>query len=779
MLEAQKPKSPEIKRVTVEAGALILFSEKGMHRIIPMREDIVRISYTEREKFSATVKPGVIAIPNEVNWKYEENDRNVIFTTQRIEIVVNKSTGSFQYRRDGQSVLSEREQDSKELESFPSYVLDESYQAKTEKIQTADGEKIVVSEARRVQGETLYHTRLHLQWQEDEALFGLGQQEEGIFNLRGQTIYLHQANRKIAVPFLVSTKGYGILMDTYSPMIFHDDCNGSYLYSEADEELDFYFISAINPIEVIKGYRYLTGKAQLLPKWAFGYLQSQERYESQQEILDVAEGYRDRKIGLDGIVLDWCSWEDGMWGQKTVDKGRFPDMKAMIEELHKKNVHFMISIWPNMDPKTENYKQLKEAGELLPACNIYNALSEKGREIYWKQVKEGLYQYGIDAWWCDSSEPLTVEWEHSQRMEPATMYAEYCRRLQDHIPAKYTNAYCLFHAKTLYEGQRLEGKEKRVCNLTRSAYTGQQRYGTILWSGDISASWDTYRKQITNGLNFSASGLPYWTVDIGAFFVKRGNVWYWDGEYEDTVRDAGYLELFTRWYQWGAMLPVFRGHGTDCRRELWEFAGADGMFYEAILKANRLRYQLLPYIYSQAGKVWLKDESMMMMLPLVFPKDRACYRVKDEYMFGDSILVCPVTEPMYYTAGNKKIENSACIRRVYLPKSCGWYDFWTNQHYDGGQWIDVQVTLDTFPVFMKEGSVIPMAQGLQSVNDSSEIIWCVYAGKDCDYEYYEDSGDGYAYEEGEYSLMNYHWSESDRKLTDSQGNEVCYKVIIF
>ena len=301
MLEAQKPKSPEIKRVTVEAGALILFSEKGMHRIIPMREDIVRISYTEREKFSATVKPGVIAIPNEVNWKYEENDRNVIFTTQRIEIVVNKSTGSFQYRRDGQSVLSEREQDSKELESFPSYVLDESYQAKTEKIQTADGEKIVVSEARRVQGETLYHTRLHLQWQEDEALFGLGQQEEGIFNLRGQTIYLHQANRKIAVPFLVSTKGYGILMDTYSPMIFHDDCNGSYLYSEADEELDFYFISAINPIEVIKGYRYLTGKAQLLPKWAFGYLQSQERYESQQEILDVAEGYRDRKIGLDGL----------------------------------------------------------------------------------------------------------------------------------------------------------------------------------------------------------------------------------------------------------------------------------------------------------------------------------------------------------------------------------------------------------------------------------------------------------------------------------------------
>lgn len=776
MLTATKPKSNRIDRIVKEQDALILYSEKGMHRIRPVKEGIVQITYTEKDVFSGTKKPGVVCNRENVNWDYEETSDTVCVKAGGLVVYADKKTASYRYEYHGKTILQERSYDSKELEEFQAYELDDDRPASTMKVQTADGEKTVVTEAGRRESEKLFHTKLHLEWQEREALFGLGQQEEGVLNLRGHVIYLHQANRKIAVPMLVSSMNYGILMDSYSPMIFRDDANGSYLYTEADEELDYYFIAAQNADEVIKGYRYLTGKASMLPKWAYGYIQSQERYESQQEILDMAEQYRDRQIGLDALVLDWCSWEDNMWGQKSVDRERFPNLKEMTDRLHEQNIHFMISIWPNMDPKTANHKQMKEQGCMLPACDIYNALSEKARRLYWQQADEGLFQYGVDAWWCDSSEPLTVEWEHNKRMDPAVLYAEYCRRLPDHIPTKYTNAFGLYHAQTMYEGQRSSSDEKRVCNLTRSTYTGGQRYGTIMWSGDISASWDTYRKQIANGLSFCASGLPYWTVDIGAFFVKKGNVWFWDGEYDEALQDAGYRELFTRWYQWGAFLPVFRGHGTDCRRELWQFEDEEGLFYDALMKANRLRYQLLPYIYSQAGKVWAKDESMMRMLPLVFPQDEQTLSITDEYMFGESILVCPVTEPMYYESGNRKLKPFSYTKIVYLPKGCGWYDYWTGKYYIGGHWVETEAPIDKIPLFIREGSVIPMASDLQYAKKDCEVTFYVYAGKDCEYEYYEDAGDSYRYEKGEYTLTCYRWSEEEQML--ARNGEAVEQVVV-
>lgn len=784
MLFAEPPKSRKIDRVERQGETLVLYSERGMHRLCPMNDSVVRVTFTEREQFSAREKPGVIAEPISTAWDYQERENGISARLQGLSIFIDRESASYTYYgRDGRLLLRERTKDSKVLEEFQSYCLAGEETNRIKRIKTPDGVKEIVTEAARIPDEKLFHTRLHLEWQEGEALYGLGQHEEGVLNLRGQTVYVHQANRKIAVPVLVSSLGYGILMDTYSPMIFNDTESGSYLYTEADDEMDFYFMAGDGMKDIVRAYRRLTGKAAMLPKWAFGYMQSQERYETQQEILDVAGEYRSREIGLDCIVLDWLSWEDGMWGQKTFDKSRFPDPSEMIKRLHEQDVHFMISIWPAMNQLTENYREMKEADALLPASDIYNALDKEARKRYWEQVKRGLYCHGVDAWWCDSSEPLTVEWTHTERMEPAVMYVEYCRELQNHLPAWATNAFPLYHARTIYEGQIGESREKRVCNLTRSAYTGQQRYGAILWSGDTAASWETLRRQIASGLNFTASGLPYWTTDIGAFFVKKSNFWYWDGDYEDTVKDAGYLELFTRWYQWGAWLPIFRGHGTDCRRELWKYilkdeTGENTMFYDAMVAANRLRYRLMPYIYSQAGRDWLQDETMMRMLAFDFGEDETVKEISDQYLFGDSFMVCPVTKPMYYEAGNVKLTDCSFTRRVYLPKGCGWYDYWTNRHYEGGQWIEAEAPIDIIPLFVREGSIIPMAaEPACHVRKTEELSWVVYAGRDADYLLYQDAGDGYGYEEGEYTCQRYHWSEDKKLLCDEEGCVVDAQVI--
>lgn len=778
MLYAAKPKSRKIERVERNEDSLILYSEMGMQRIRPINERVARVTYTQKEQFAERVKPGVVGAVPYADWNYEENEAEISVNLKALTIKIDRNTASYQYYdKNGKLILKERSKESKCLEEFQSYKLAEGSSAKVEKVQTVDGVKEYVTEATRVPAEKLYHSRWYLDWQEGEALYGLGQQEEGFLNLRGQTVYLHQANRKIAVPMLLSTAGYGVLYDTYSPMIFNDNVYGSYLYAEAEAEMDFYFIAATDMNDIVKEYRKLTGKAAMLPKWAFGYLQSQERYETAEELVRIADEYREKEIGLDCLVLDWCSWEDNMWGQKSFDPKRFPDPAQMVRALHKRNVHFMISIWPNMGDQTANHKEMVENGCLLPACGIYNAADKKARDLYWKQVNDGLFRHGIDAWWCDSSEPITVEWSHPERMEPANMYAEYCREMQNHLPMGEMNAFCLYHAQTLYDGQRNTDESKRVCNLTRSAYTGGQRYGAIYWSGDTAANWQTFREQIANGLNFCASGLPYWTTDIGAFFVKKSNFWYWDGDFDETTKDAGYLELYTRWFWWGSLLPVFRAHGTDCRREMWEFDGCDGMFYRSMLAANKLRYRLMPYIYSQAGHVWKDDASMIKPLVFDFGSDETVYDIKDQYLFGESMIVCPVTEAMYYEAGNKKIEDADCTRPVYLPAGSGWYDFWTNRYYEGGQWITADAPIDKMPIYVKAGSIIPFAPESEHVLAKEEVTFKVYSGKDCTYELYSDAGDGYGYEQGEYTIEKYLWSEEKQQLCDESGNVVAAEVV--
>ena len=772
MLCAERPKSRAITKVERRERGLFLYSEAGMHRLEPKSDRTVRITYTEAAEFSLWEKPGILPSEAYEKWTYAEDVDEISLETDFLKIVICRSTASYRYYDEkGGLLLRERERDSKVLEEFPVYRLREDG-SKTEKVATPDGVKEVVREAAKISDGARYHTRLHLVWEAEEALFGLGQHEEGFASLRGQTVYVHQANRKIAVPFLLSVKGYGILMDTYSPMVFQDSAYGSYLYTEADYEMDFYFMNGSDMDGAIAQYRMLTGKASLLPRWAFGYLQSQERYETQQEILETAGRYRENGIGLDGIILDWCSWKEGQWGQKTFDDGRFPEPGEMVHRLHEENIHFMISVWPNMDEATENYAEFKEKGLLLPGVNIYNPLSRQGRELYWQQVMRGLACHGVDAWWCDSSEPFTPEWSHRERPEPFRMYEEYFDMACLHLPAEQTNAFGLYHAQAVSEGQRAVS-EKRVFNLTRSGTTGQQRYGAVLWSGDTAAAWETLRRQIAAGIHFCASGLPYWTADIGAFFVREGNSWYWKGDYPLANDDLGYRELFVRWYQWGAFLPIFRGHGTDCRRELWNYAHGEEGFLDALLLANRLRYSLLPYIYSLAGLSWLRDGSVMRHLAFGFPQDHRVWEINDQYLFGEGLMVCPVTEPFYFGRNSARISGKPQVRRVYLPEGCRWYDFWTDEKYEGGQWVQAEAPLHHIPLFVPEGTVLPMAEPAQSVQEQGAGIWVkVYPGRDGEFILYEDAGDGFAYEAGEYSLTRLRWREKEGRL-DAERIKEC------
>ena len=767
MLVAELKKRDGIVSARRDGNALSITTERGKLRLEPKRADLIRIRYTRREKYMAGTGIGICQDPEFSEWDYEEGQDDICLMTENVRIRISRSDAAIRYYdSDGELLLAERDKDPRQLDEFDAYRIMDGAQARVEEVKTADGVKKIARDARMEFWKKLYHTKLYLEFQEGECLYGLGQAEEGVLNLRGTVQYLHQANRKIAVPFLLSTKGYGILLATGSTAVFRDDQYGSYLYTEADPEMDYYFIAGRDFDRLISGYRYLTGKAVLLPQWAYGFIQSQERYETQEEILQIAGQYRERGIGLDGLVLDWCSWEEGMWGQKSFDQSRFPDVKAMTDELHEKGIHFMVSIWPNMAEECANYKEFREQGKLLPANNIYDAFDEEARRLYWEQLEKGIFRYGTDAWWCDSSEPVAPEWNAVEKPEPEKMYGDYVRTASKHMPEEWINAYGLVHAQGVYEGQRGSGSPKRVVNLTRSGYTGQQRYGTILWSGDIGASWETYKNQVAAGLNFCAAGLPYWTLDIGAFFVKRGMPWYWSGEYNEGMGDLGYQELFTRWYQLGAFLPIFRSHGTDVRREMWMADGFEGRFYDALLAANRLRYRLMPYIYSLAGAVWREDATMMRMLAFDFPQDNRACNTRDQFMFGKSVMVCPVMEPMYFEEGSRPLEGTAKSRFVYLPEGTDWYDFHTGEKYQGGRTVEADAPIERIPIYVRAGSILPVTEPGCCVQEalSGQIELLIYPGKDAEYDFYEDAGDGYGYEQGEYTVTHMKWEDREGRL---------------
>jgi len=528
-------------------------------------------------------------------------------------------------------------------------------------------------------------------------------------------------------------------------------------WSEVADQIDYYFISGENMDEVISGYRTVTGKAPVMPEWAMGFWQSRQRYTNQEELLDVVREYRKRNIPFDNIVLDWQYWPADKWGDHQFDVTRFPDPDGMIRTLHDDlNARIMISVWPKYYVGTENYEAMKSKGYLYMRnvemerrdwigylSTFYDAFNADARTAFWDQINIALYSRGIDAWWLDATEPditsnLPME-ERKAMMNPTALGSA----------DRYFNAYSLVQAQGVYEGQRATDPENRVFILTRSAFAGLQRYSAANWSGDIAARWHDMAAQIPCGLNMSMSGIPWWTMDIGGFSVESR---YHNPSPADLDE---WRELMTRWHQYGAFVPLFRSHGEFPFREIYNTAPDNHIAYKTMIEYNRLRYRLMPYIYSLAGQAWLNDYTIMRGLTMDFSLDTEVFDIADQYMFGPSLMVNPVTE---YKARS---------RNVYLPSAYGWYDVRTGRHYAGGTVIEADAPYEWMPLFAREGSLIPTGPDIQYTGEKEAdplTLW-VYAGADGAFELYEDEGDNYNYEDGAYTLIPLTWNEAERTLT--------------
>lgn len=531
--------------------------------------------------------------------------------------------------------------------------------------------------------------------------------------------------------------------------------------SESAEEIDYYFVYGDTADEIISGYRLLTGKAPVVPKWALGFWQSRERYKTQEEIENTVAEFRKRKIGLDNIVLDWSYWKEDAWGSQEFDSVRFPDPVEMIEKLHNKyQTHFMISVWPKFYEGLDTYK-LFDKNNWLYKQNItdrrrdwigkgyvstfYDAYNKDARNAFWNLLNTKLFSKGVDAWWLDATEPdilsnASIE-KRKALMNPTALGSS----------TQYFNGYSLQHSKGIYEGQRSINPDQRVFILTRSAYAGMQRYGTAVWSGDIAARFDELERQIPAGINFSLSGLPYWTTDIGGFFVEDK----YDKPNPQGKALEEWRELNTRWYQFGAFCPLFRSHGQYPYREIYHIAPEDHPAYRSMLYYNRLRYRLMPYIYSLAGSTYLNDYTLMRGLIMDFASDPHVTNIGDQYMFGPSFLVNPV-----YKSGALK-------RKLYLPAGQGWYDFYSGKYFEGGQYLEADAPYERMPLFVKEGSIIPAGPEIQHTNnpDSNTITLYVYTGRDASFQLYEDEGVNNNYEKGDYCNISITYKEAGKTLS--------------
>ncbi len=476
----------------------------------------------------------------------------------------------------------------------------------------------------------------------EEGVYGLGQHQSGYMNYRGRTVKLVQANTEAVTPMLVSTAGWGILWDNYSKTTFSDTRQAASFWSEVSDNVDYYFFFGPSIDQVIAGYRELTGHAPMYGKWAYGYWQSKEHYHTRDELLGVAQEYRKRRIPIDNLVQDWNYWGGmDMWGGMVFDPQRYPRPQEMIDLLHQQNFHLMISIWPGLGPASAIHQDMARRGFLYSPVGwagfrYFDAYNPDATALYWKYAREGIFSKGVDAWWIDSTEPDIV----NALTKEAEEY-EMKRVENNHLGsfARYLNPYSLVMTDAIYESQRKETDQKRVYILTRSTFAGQQRAAATTWSGDIAANWDVYRKQISAGINHSMAGIPYWTFDIGAFSLGCQG-----GVFSNGGKDPAYQELYTRMFQLGAFSPIFRSHGSETPREIWEF----GQYSDALVKFDNLRYRLLPYIYSLAWRVTHDGYTIMRGLPMDFASDRKTYGIDDQFMFGPAIMVAPVTEYMYY-----------------------------------------------------------------------------------------------------------------------------------
>lgn len=758
-------------------------------RISFITDSIARITTTQSRNFLD--KPSRIVItqePGDVPFNLREDSDNYIVSTQSLTIRINKSTGALTYIDSvGKLLVREPERGGRSLTSKPITRNIFPQNTTIDFEQSTDGIRASATNYETIFDRNAFEAKLELIFSGGEAIFGLGSHEEGYGNLRGRLRDLYQQNMKAVVPHLVSTRGYSILLDCSSLMTFRDDASGAVWWADAVDELDLYFIHGGDFAGLMRGYRHLTGATPLPPKWAFGYVQSKERYVTADEMTSIVAEYRRRNIPLDCIVLDWKSWPNGSgWGQKSFDPARFPDPSAFVTKLHDLNAKLIVSIWPIMTGGCPNQRELLNHHLMLGNNSTYDAFSQEARALYWQQANRGLFSHDIDAWWCDCTEPFEADWSGAIKPAPAERLRINTEASKLYIDAADINAYSLVHSQGIYEGQRRVTEAKRVLNLTRSSHAGQHRYATVTWNGDICATWETLRNCIPEGLNFCATGEAYWTVDAGGFFVGNNpDLWFWRGDYPSGARgltpmdalapdqsdtgstDLGFFELYTRWLQYAAFLPMFRSHGTDVVREIWRFGEQGTPFYDAIAACIRLRYRLLPYIYSLAAMITAEGLPMTRALALEFPGDRAAHNITDEFLFGPSLLVCPVTEPMYYGPNSHELCNVTKSRSVYLPHGAQWFNFWANELHEGGQTITVDSPLATIPLFVRAGSILPMTTPMQFVDEIPDAPYelRIYPGADAHFTLYEDAGDGYGYERGEHSRIRIDWNDRTRDLT--------------
>lgn len=683
---------------------------------------IVRVYKTPEGKPCEKKSLIVVKSPGQTPVEFSENGKNIRMKSAEMQVELNPLTGGiYFYDATGRELLKDKDYGT----SF----------APKEDAGTAS-----------------YQVRGSFLLEKDEPVYGIGQVMDGKLNRRNSMHHLQNENMFTYSPYFMSpVKGYAVYWDNYS-ISDYMDAPQELAFTSLGHCADYYFMYGGNADGIIANVRDLTGKAPMLPLWAYGFFQSKERYHTQEENLGVLKKYRQLQIPIDCMIQDWRYWPeyhqtDSAWNSHSFDPERFPDPKGWADEIHKLNAKLMIVAWPGFGPKTEQRKELDAKGMIInfdtwppqSGARPYDVYNPEALDIYWKYLNKGIFSYiGNDGWWLDSTEP-----DHINRKE-----SDY--DLPTHLGSyrSVKNAYSVMHNSGIATHQKAVNKDKRVVILTRSGFIGQQRFGSNTWSGDVVSTWNMLEKQIPAALNYTLMGIPNWNSDIGGFFAGRWN----EG---GGAKNPEYQELYVRWMQFGAFCPMMRSHGTELPREIWNFGKRGEWCFDAQEKMINLRYRLLPYIYSTSWDVSHNDGTFMRALVMDFPSDKKTHDLGEEYMFGRSVLVTPVTKP------------GVTEWQVYLPEGTAWWDFWTNEKQQGGRTVNRAVTKDILPLYIKAGSILPFGPKVQY---STEKNWDnleirVYPGADGTFTLYEDENDNYNYENGAYATITFRWDDAARRLT--------------
>ncbi len=696
-----------VKGVEQQSDGVLFTMQTGLLRLQVCTDSIVRVLYTPTSSFPDVKHYAVIKTSwPATHFSLDTNEKEVTLGTWRLKVTVT--------RNDGGIVFSD---------AADKRLMQDSSRTMTPVV---------------VNGMKTYHAEEFVPlWGSPEGFYGLGQHQAGVWNYRGESVDISQDNSNISVPMVLSTNGYGLFWDNPSRSRFNNRFMQSlYISSEVADQIDYYFIYGPEFDKVVAVYRELTGAAPMFGRWGYGFWQCKNRYQSQEELLEVAHKYRDLHIPVDNIVQDWFWWK--IKGDFEFNS-HYPDPESMIGDLHRNHFHLMISVWPYFDPGSKVYEEMDKLGYFIDRTKVagfhpagmalYDAFNPAARKFYWRLMDDALFKIGADAWWLDTTEPETEGRETNILVTSKVAIGN---------GARYANLYPLMTTTGVYDGQRSVTGQKRVFILSRSAYAGIQRNATAVWSGDVNSDWETFKRQIPAGLNLMLSGIPYWTTDIGGFT---------DGHPDDPA----YRELFLRWFEYGAFCPIFRVHGSRPQNELWSY-GTDAQ--EILTRYDTLRYRLMPYIYSLAWQVTHAGYTLMRPLVMDDREDVTARNIGDQFMFGPALLVSPVTDP------------GVDRRRVYLPGST-WTNFWTGEGFSGGRFVLAAAPLETLPLFVRAGSIVPLGPAMEYTGQEPEdpIELRVYPGADADFTLYEDDGLTYDYEKGAYSTTPIHWNDSSHTLT--------------